>query len=143
MLASDLDSSVEADRAVLDRLLELLVAELDIQPEEGATEDRTEKKDSQQAVERLEQLVSDLDSKGEEMTPPVHERTNRREFQLIIMRLLSEYCVYSLQDTNIRNFVLLGPYGGIRNREIGIFYGNFRYNFFKQFRPRTFLVKCG
>ncbi|XP_060810461.1 E3 ubiquitin-protein ligase UBR4 isoform X2 [Amyelois transitella] len=89
MLASDLDSSVEADRAILDRLLELLVSELDIQVEETqSTEERTDKRELQLAIMRLELLVSELDS-GEETTPPIHERTNRRELQLVIMRLLS------------------------------------------------------
>ncbi|OWR51411.1 purity of essence [Danaus plexippus plexippus] len=90
MLAGDLDSSIEADRAVLDRLLEVLVAELDIQPEESASgEDRTERRELQLAIMRLELLVSELDAQTEEHSPPVHERTNRRELQLIIMRLLS------------------------------------------------------
>lgn len=91
MLAGDLDSSIEADRAVLDRLLEVLVAELDIQPEESASgEDRTERRELQLAIMRLELLVSELDAQTEEHSPPVHERTNRRELQLIIMRLLSK-----------------------------------------------------
>ncbi|XP_028033464.1 protein purity of essence isoform X1 [Bombyx mandarina] len=90
MLASDLDSSLERDRAVLDRLLELLVAELDMKPEENApTEDRTERGELQLAIMRLELLVSELDNQGEETLPPIHERTNRRELQLVIMRLLS------------------------------------------------------
>ncbi|KAI8429562.1 hypothetical protein MSG28_000184 [Choristoneura fumiferana] len=55
MLAGDLDSSSESDRAVLERLLELLVSELDMAAEEGATP-----------------------------APPVHERTNRRELQLVL-----------------------------------------------------------
>lgn len=59
MLAGDLDSTVEADRAVLDRLLDLLVNELEMQTDER--------------------------------TPPDHHRTNRRELQLVIMRLLSEF----------------------------------------------------
>ncbi|XP_061716898.1 protein purity of essence isoform X2 [Cydia pomonella] len=61
MLAGDLDSTVEADRAVLERLLDLLVSELDMGTEEDAPA----------------------------MTPAVHERTNRRELQLVVMRLLS------------------------------------------------------
>ncbi|KAJ0180973.1 hypothetical protein K1T71_003058 [Dendrolimus kikuchii] len=89
MLAGDLDSSVEGDRAVLDRLLEALVAELDIQPEESTSgEDRTDRRELQLAIMRLELLVSELEQ-GEESNPPVHERTNRRELQLVIMRLLS------------------------------------------------------
>ncbi|CAH2989845.1 unnamed protein product [Chilo suppressalis] len=90
MLAGDLDSSVEGDRAVLERLLELLVAELDIQSEETPqTEDKAVRRELQLAIMRLELLVSELDMQGEEVTPPVHERTNRRELQLVIMRLLS------------------------------------------------------
>lgn len=91
MLAGDLDSSVEGDRAVLDRLLEVLVAELDIQPEESTSgEERTDRRELQLAIMRLELLVSELEQ-GEETNPPVHERTNRRELQLVIMRLLSKY----------------------------------------------------
>ncbi|XP_038209068.1 E3 ubiquitin-protein ligase UBR4 isoform X2 [Zerene cesonia] len=89
MLAGDLDSSVEGDRAVLDRLLEVLVGELDIQGEETSTEERGERRDFQLAIMRLEMLVSELDSNGEEHATPIHERTNRRELQLVIMRLLS------------------------------------------------------
>ncbi|XP_069365949.1 E3 ubiquitin-protein ligase UBR4 isoform X13 [Maniola hyperantus] len=79
MLAGDLDSSVEGDRAVLERLLEVLVAELDIQPEEGTSGESAERQ-LQLAIMRLEHLASELD---------VYERTNRRELQLVIMRLLS------------------------------------------------------
>ncbi|CAG5041717.1 unnamed protein product [Parnassius apollo] len=86
MLAGDVDSSVEGDRAVLDRLLELLVSELDIPREEGGERERGE---LQLAVMRLEMLVSELDVPREQAGPPVHERTNRRELQLVIMRLLS------------------------------------------------------
>ncbi|KAL4709767.1 hypothetical protein ACJJTC_001221, partial [Scirpophaga incertulas] len=90
MLAGDLDSSVEGDRAVLERLLELLVAELDIQSEEpAAAEERGDRRELQLAIMRLELLVSELDMQAEDSTPPVHERTNRRELQLVIMRLLS------------------------------------------------------
>ncbi|KAL0896018.1 hypothetical protein ABMA27_012006 [Loxostege sticticalis] len=90
MLAGDLDSSVEGDRAVLERLLELLVAELDIQNEDSTpAEERADRRELQLAIMRLELLVSELDMQGEETTPPVHERTNRRELQLVIMRLLS------------------------------------------------------
>lgn len=90
MLAGDLDSSVEGDRAVLERLLELLVAELDIQPdEESPIEDRTDRRELQLAIMRLELLVSELDMQAE--VPPLYERTNRRELQLVIMRLLSEF----------------------------------------------------
>ncbi|XP_063828894.1 E3 ubiquitin-protein ligase UBR4 [Ostrinia nubilalis] len=90
MLAGDLDSSVEGDRAVLERLLELLVAELDIQNDDATpAEERTDRRELQLAIMRLELLVSELDMQGEETTPPVHERTNRRELQLVIMRLLS------------------------------------------------------
>lgn len=93
MLAGDLDSSVEGDRAVLERLLEVLVAELDIQPEDGSGTESAERRELQIAIMRLELLVSELDSQAEEHSPPVHERTNRRELQLVIMRLLSEYTV--------------------------------------------------
>ncbi|XP_047533883.1 protein purity of essence isoform X2 [Vanessa atalanta] len=90
MLAGDLDSSAEGDRVVLERLLEVLVGELDIQPVEPTSgEDRTEKRELQLAIMRLELLVSELDAQVVEHSPPVHERTNRRELQLIIMRLLS------------------------------------------------------
>lgn len=58
MLAGDLDSSAESDRAILERLLDLLVGELDMT--------------------------------SEAVTPPVPERTHRRELQLVIMRLLSK-----------------------------------------------------
>ncbi|KAJ8734252.1 hypothetical protein PYW07_014803 [Mythimna separata] len=88
MLAGDLDSIVDGDRAVLDRLLELLVTELDIQSEEN-TEERTDRRELQLAIMRLELLVSELDMHGDETPPPIHERTNRRELQLVIMRLLS------------------------------------------------------
>lgn len=89
MLAGDLDSSVEGDRVVLERLLELLVNELDIQAEEPApSEERTDRRELQLAIMRLELLVSELDMQ-EETSPPIHERTNRRELQLVIMRLLS------------------------------------------------------
>ncbi|XP_063890967.1 protein purity of essence [Helicoverpa armigera] len=88
MLAGDLDSSVEGDRTVLDRLLELLVSELDIQSEENP-EERTDRRELQLAIMRLELLVSELDMHGDETPPPIHERTNRRELQLVIMRLLS------------------------------------------------------
>lgn len=91
MLAGDLDSSVEGDRVVLDRLLELLVAELDIQSEESTNEEKTDRRELQLAIMRLELLVSELDSNGEETNPPIHERTNRRELQLVIMRLLSKF----------------------------------------------------
>ncbi|XP_013144239.1 PREDICTED: E3 ubiquitin-protein ligase UBR4 [Papilio polytes] len=84
MLAGDLDSTVEGDRVVLDRLLDLLVSELDIQTEEVG--ERGERQ-LQLAINRLEQLVSELEAP--ENVPPVHERTNRRELQLVIMRLLS------------------------------------------------------
>lgn len=85
MLASDLDSSVAGDRTVLDRLLELLVAELDIQPEEGASsEEKTDRRGVQMATIRQELLVYEINS------PPIYKRTNRRELQLVIMRLLSE-----------------------------------------------------
>lgn len=91
MLAGDLDSSADGDRAVLERLLEVLVGELDIQPEEPSSgEDRTEKRELQLAIMRLELLVSELDEQAEQHSPPVHERTNRRELQLVIMRLLSK-----------------------------------------------------
>ncbi|CAG4926444.1 unnamed protein product [Colias eurytheme] len=89
MLAGDLDSSVEGDRAVLDRLLEVLVGELDIQGEETSTQEPGERRDFQLAIMRLEMLVSELDANGEEQATPIHERTNRRELQLVIMRLLS------------------------------------------------------
>lgn len=92
MLAGDLDSSVEGDRTVLDRLLELLVSELDIQSEENP-EERTDRRELQLAIMRLELLVSELDMHGDETPPPIHERTNRRELQLVIMRLLSEYFI--------------------------------------------------
>ncbi|XP_013166692.1 PREDICTED: E3 ubiquitin-protein ligase UBR4 isoform X4 [Papilio xuthus] len=85
MLAGDLDSTVEGDRVVLDRLLDLLVSELDIQNEEVG--ERGERRELQLAINRLEQLVSELEAP--ENAPPVHERTNRRELQLVIMRLLS------------------------------------------------------
>ncbi|XP_026324095.1 E3 ubiquitin-protein ligase UBR4 isoform X3 [Hyposmocoma kahamanoa] len=90
MLAGDLDSSVEGDRAVLERLLELLVSELDIQPPaDSLTEQPHEdKQELQQAIAKLETLVSDMDTQ-DDLSPPVHERTNRRELQLVIMRLLS------------------------------------------------------
>ncbi|KAJ2946624.1 hypothetical protein O0L34_g12681 [Tuta absoluta] len=89
MLAGDLDSSIDADRAVLDRLLELLVAELDIQnPEPVSTQNIDERGQLQLAIARLEMLVSELDN-GNVQEPPVHDRTNRRELQLVIMRLLS------------------------------------------------------
>ncbi|XP_045509106.1 E3 ubiquitin-protein ligase UBR4 isoform X1 [Colias croceus] len=89
MLAGDLDSSVEGDRAVLDRLLEVLVGELDIQGEETSAQEPGERRDFQLAIMRLEMLVSELDANGEEQATPIHERTNRRELQLVIMRLLS------------------------------------------------------
>ncbi|XP_052737360.1 protein purity of essence isoform X1 [Bicyclus anynana] len=90
MLAGDLDSSVETDRVVLERLLDVLVAELDIRPEEGyPTGETAERRELQLAIMRLELLVCELDSQAEEPSPPVHERTNRRELQLVIMRLLS------------------------------------------------------
>lgn len=91
MLAGDLDSSVEGDRAVLERLLELLVSELDIQtPTDSLTEQpREDKQELQQAIAKLETLVSDMDTQ-DDSSPPVHERTNRRELQLVIMRLLSK-----------------------------------------------------
>lgn len=90
MLAGDLDSTVETDRAVLERLLEMLVSELDIKPEDNSTEqERAEKREMQLAIVRLEQLVSEMDTQGDDPTAPVHERTNRRELQLVIMRLLS------------------------------------------------------
>ncbi|CAB3259165.1 unnamed protein product [Arctia plantaginis] len=90
MLAGDLDSSVEGDRAVLDRLLELLVSELDIQGTEiTSTEDRADRKELQVAIMRLELLVSEFDMQGDETATPIHERTNRRELQMVIMRLLS------------------------------------------------------
>ncbi|XP_050663780.1 E3 ubiquitin-protein ligase UBR4 isoform X18 [Leptidea sinapis] len=73
MLAGDLDSSVEGDRAVLDRLLEELVSELDIRSQEAGVESRD--------------VYLDANANGQ--TPPIHVRTNRRELQLIIMRLLS------------------------------------------------------
>ncbi|XP_068628453.1 E3 ubiquitin-protein ligase UBR4 isoform X2 [Battus philenor] len=85
MLAGDLDSSVEGDRVVLERFLELLVSELDIQTDEG--QERGERRELQLAITKLELLVSELDAP--ETTPPLHERTNRRELQLVIMRLLS------------------------------------------------------
>lgn len=89
MLAGDLDSTVEGDRLVLDRLLELLVNELDIQPEEKAGEG----KELQLAIMRLELLVSELenDDVASDEGTPVQERTNRRELQLVIMRFLSKY----------------------------------------------------
>lgn len=91
MLAGDLDSSVEGDRAVLDRLLELLVSELDIQGTENtSSEDRADRKELQLAIMRLELLVSELDTQDESGIP-IHERTNRRELQMVIMRLLSKY----------------------------------------------------
>lgn len=91
MLAGDLDSNVESDRAVLDRLLELLVAELGIQVDSDLTEqERAERRELQLAITRLEMLVSEMDSPSFD-SPPVHERTNRRELQLVIMRLLSEF----------------------------------------------------
>lgn len=97
MLAGDLDSSVEGDRVVLERLLEVLVYELDIQPEEPTNgEDRNEKRELQLAILRLELLVSELDTQAEQHDPPVHVRTNRRELQLVIMRLLSKFsCLLS------------------------------------------------
>lgn len=97
MLASDLDSSVEGDRAIL----ELLVSELDIQASESLPE-ASERRETQLAITRLEMLVSELDHSAAissvpaapkapaPAAPPVHERTNRRELQLVIMRLLSE-----------------------------------------------------
>ncbi|CAH0600763.1 unnamed protein product [Chrysodeixis includens] len=88
MLAGDLDSSVEGDRTVLDRLLELLVSELDIQSEENP-EERTDRRELQLAIMRLELLVSAFDVQGDENPPAIEERTNRRELQLVIMRLLS------------------------------------------------------
>ncbi|CAH0722275.1 unnamed protein product, partial [Brenthis ino] len=90
MLAGDLDSSVEGDRVVLERLLEVLVYELDIQPEKPVSEvHRSEKRELQLAILRLELLVSELDTHTEDYDPPVYVRTNRRELQLVIMRLLS------------------------------------------------------
>lgn len=91
MLAGDLDSSVEGDRAVLERLLELLVSELDIQtpPDTLTDQTREDRQENQQAIVKLETLVSEMDTQ-EDSLPPVHERTNRRELQLVIMRLLSK-----------------------------------------------------
>ncbi|CAH2243765.1 jg12683 [Pararge aegeria aegeria] len=89
MLAGDLDSSVETDRVVLERLLDVLVEELNIQPDEGSSSESAERRELQLAIMRLELLVSELDAQTEEHSPPVHERTNRRELQLVIMRLLS------------------------------------------------------
>lgn len=107
MLAGDLDSSVEGDRAVLERLLELLVAELDIQNEDSTpAEERADRRELQLAIMRLELLVSELDMQGEETTPPVHERTNRRELQLVIMRLLSKYTnCFSMYLLSLFHFV--------------------------------------
>lgn len=62
MLASAMDSCVEAERLALEQLLSALVAELQLS--------------------EAEELL--------EMEPPVHNRTPRREMQLLIMRLLSE-----------------------------------------------------
>ncbi|XP_047525824.1 E3 ubiquitin-protein ligase UBR4 [Pieris napi] len=88
MLAGDLDSSVEGDRALLDLLLEVLIGELDIQSEEPSGEDRDARRDFQSAIARLETPVSEPAS-ADDGAPPVYERTNRRELQLVIMRLLS------------------------------------------------------
>lgn len=62
MLASAMDSAVEAERVALEQLLAALVAELQLSEAEELPE----------------------------MEPPVHCRTPRREMQLLIMRLLSE-----------------------------------------------------
>lgn len=90
MLASDLDSSVEGDRGVLERLLEVLVAELDMRAEEAVADEQPERRELQLAIMRLELLVSELDAQPDDLVPPVHERTHRRELQLVIMRLLSK-----------------------------------------------------
>lgn len=89
MLAGDLDSSVEGDRAVLERLLEVLVAELDIQPEDASSSETAERRELTAAIMRLQRFAAGMDE-TQEPSPPVHERTNRRELQLVIMRLLSE-----------------------------------------------------
>lgn len=103
MLAGDLDSSVEGDRAVLERLLELLVSELDIKtPTNTLTEQpREDKQELQQTIAALESFGSDMDTQ-DDSSPPVHERTYRRELQLVIMRLLSKcrrsYMKYLMQS---------------------------------------------
>ncbi|XP_041973883.1 protein purity of essence isoform X2 [Aricia agestis] len=94
MLAGDLDSSVEGDRVVLERLLDALVSELGMKADDATGEEQAERRELQLAIMRLELLVSELDAQGERVTgervaPPVHERTNRRELQLVIMRVLS------------------------------------------------------
>lgn len=76
MLTTDLNGTSENDRQVLHKLLSALVEELGFAPrfvEDGSTEIK----------ESVQKKIADLDD--------VHVRTNSREVNLVIVRLLSKF----------------------------------------------------